>query len=230
MTKMTGIASGFLAVYLFTTYSLIHTAHHDIDAGSQQSQHHGQQAVPSTPNNVDAKTADAKTDEVKPVEVSQQCRQILQHFQSIRNEQCDLIEPQYLEPPHVNVNTEECTFESDSKSTFFFDRERAEAFLKEHGPESIRKVITAYIEPPLEDTLPGTGSRGDLTKKEGTANRGTPPQFKVPLPLRKHTPQDLQKKEYPRVQTCHDVSCICEERESCGICTRDDLLTIYVYK
>lgn len=43
-------------------------------------------------------------------------------------------------------------------STFEFDASQAELVLKTLGPKTIRKVITAYLEPPMHDTVPGTGS------------------------------------------------------------------------
>jgi hypothetical protein len=66
----------------------------------------------------------------------------------------------------------------------------------------LRRKITAYIEPPLQDTIPGTGDRGN-TKDD--KDFGTPPQFKKRLPLRTHTPDDLRKIEYSSVQTCRDM-------------------------
>jgi hypothetical protein len=66
----------------------------------------------------------------------------------------------------------------------------------------LRRKITAYMEPPLQDTIPGTGDRGN-TKDD--KDFGTPPQFKKRLPLRTHTPDDLRKIEYSSVQTCRDM-------------------------
>ena len=69
-------------------------------------------------------------------------------------------------------------------------------------PEPYRKVITAYIEPPLGDTVPGTGDRGDPEKDKSF---GTPPKFVVPLPRRPHGPSHLRRIEYPRVRNCNDM-------------------------
>jgi hypothetical protein len=66
----------------------------------------------------------------------------------------------------------------------------------------VRKVIAAYLEPPLNDTIPNTGNQGDPDKEK---DKGTPPQFYIPLPLRTTTPEDLKKFEYPKFQTCHDL-------------------------
>lgn len=85
---------------------------------------------------------------------------------------------------------------------FLFDQDRAEAILQQYGAASIHKTLTAYIEPPLQDTVPGTGSRGDMEAKH---DDGVRPTFVVPLPLRTHTPNDLRRHEYPRLQTCHDM-------------------------
>ena len=65
-----------------------------------------------------------------------------------------------------------------------------------------RKILTAYLERPLGDFVPGTGSRGNL---DDPKDKGAPPQYIQPLPLRTSTPDDLRRVEYPRVQTCHDL-------------------------
>jgi hypothetical protein len=79
---------------------------------------------------------------------------------------------------------------------------KAQQILDDFGPSRIRKIVTAYIEPPLNDTIPGTGSQGDV---ENDKDIGTPPKFYMPLPLRKTTPEDLLKFEYPKLQTCADL-------------------------
>lgn len=99
----------------------------------------------------------------------------------------------HLSPPKTSRQT---------TTPFRFDEEQAEAALKKHGAKSIHKTLTAYVEPPLHDTVPGTGSRGDMNAKR---DDGVKPTFVVPLPLRKHTPDDLLRYEYNRVQTCHDM-------------------------
>jgi hypothetical protein len=83
-----------------------------------------------------------------------------------------------------------------------FDRVKAEEALQQHGSSYIRKIMAAYIEPPMNDTIPGTGSQGD---PDNNKDIGTPPEFVIPLPLRTNTPDDLLKFEYPKLQTCHDT-------------------------
>ena len=90
----------------------------------------------------------------------------------------------------------------DAEKGYRLDISKAEAALKRYGASSIRKVMTAYLEPPMNDTIPGTGSQGD---PEDDKDVGTPPEFVIPLPLRTNTPEDLIRFEYPRLQTCHDV-------------------------
>jgi hypothetical protein len=87
-------------------------------------------------------------------------------------------------------------------SSFSFDKEKAEQFLLAHGPSSIRKVIAAYLEPPMNDTIPGTGSQGDV---ENIRDEGFPPEFVVPLPLRTTTPEHLKRFDYAKFQTCADL-------------------------
>jgi len=91
---------------------------------------------------------------------------------------------------------------STAASSFSFDKSRAEAALRKYGPQSIRRTLAAYIEPPLKDTVPGTGNRGNMKDDK---DRGTPPKFVVPLPLRTHRPSDLRRLEYKKVETCHDL-------------------------
>jgi hypothetical protein len=79
---------------------------------------------------------------------------------------------------------------------------KAQQILDEFGPSRIRKIVIAYIESPLNDTIPGTGSQGDVKNDKDI---GTPPKFYMPLPSRKTTPEDLLKFEYPKLQTCADV-------------------------
>lgn len=87
-------------------------------------------------------------------------------------------------------------------SIFEFDSSQAELVLKTLGPKAIRKTISAYLEPPMHDTVPGTGSQGNLEQEE---DRGIPPDFVVPLPLRTTNPRDLKKYEYQKFQTCNDM-------------------------
>ena len=62
---------------------------------------------------------------------------------------------------------------------------KAEEALQRHGASSIRKIMTAYIEPPMNDTVPGTGNQGDPDNEKDT---GTPPEFIVPLSFETDTP------------------------------------------
>ncbi|KAL3927910.1 MAG: hypothetical protein SGBAC_012882, partial [Bacillariaceae sp.] len=87
----------------------------------------------------------------------------------------------------------------------FWDRNRriAESLLDRNDDERlVRKIITAYLEPQMNDTVPGTGDQGN-PKRE--IDKGSPPEFYEPLPLRQTTPQDLKKYEYPKFRTCHDL-------------------------
>lgn len=104
-------------------------------------------------------------------------------------DKCAIIDDKYLQVPPSPL--------------FTFDKQKAEAYLQQHTAAALWRPITAYIEPPLNDTVPGTGSRGNLDPK--SKDWGTPPEFVVPLPLRTFTPADLQKYTYPAVRTCHDL-------------------------
>ena len=105
-----------------------------------------------------------------------------------------------LGPPPQKEKVSVFTFGANDE--YKLDKSQAEAALQQYGASSLRKIMTAYIEPPMNDTVPGTGSQGDPENEKDT---GTPPEFIVPLPLRTNTPEDLIKIEYPKLQTCHDI-------------------------
>ena len=92
-----------------------------------------------------------------------------------------------------------------NKKRFAIDLAAAETYLSAKGPDQVRQTLTAYVEPPAlmkdrDETVPY--DQGDAKDK---MNIGKPPKFVVPLPLRSHTPSDLHKFEYPKVQTCADL-------------------------
>jgi Glycosyltransferase family 92 len=88
-----------------------------------------------------------------------------------------------------------------SQSRFELNRKALEDYQSEHGTDSVRKIITAYTEPPLQDTVPGTGSRDN----PADPSFGAVPTFKIPLPRRPHRPDHLQMHVYPAAQSCHDL-------------------------
>ena len=90
----------------------------------------------------------------------------------------------------------------DRNHRWIFDRGLAEQRLQQLGSRKIRKIITAYMEPPLNDTIPGTGNQGAINDEK---DFGIPPDFYQPLPLRTITPEQLTRIEYPKFQTCHDL-------------------------
>jgi hypothetical protein len=104
----------------------------------------------------------------------------------------------------ANANVKQSVKEKDVwiSSVFKFEKTNAEAALLKYGASAIRKIMTAHVEPPMNDTVPGTGSQGDPNNEK---DKGSPPEFLVPLPLRTNTPEDLLQFSYPNLQTCHDV-------------------------
>lgn len=111
--------------------------------------------------------------------------------------------------------------QADEVTTSMVQSERAISDLKRHGVSatidfaqntrmleeyakdfgSVVRPITAFIEPPMNDTVPGTGSRDNPDDK----GYGKLPEFRLPLPLRTQRPQDLTKIVYPNTQSCHDI-------------------------
>jgi len=66
-----------------------------------------------------------------------------------------------------------------------------------------RPIITAFLEEPLNDTIPNTGDRGDMNNGK---DHGQPPQLIVPLPLRTQSPDLLRRITYPNAaRSCRDM-------------------------
>lgn len=61
--------------------------------------------------------------------------------------------------------------------------------------------ITAYLEPPLNVTIPNTGSRGDPNDAK---DKGSPPKFYEPLP-RRGLHGDLRKVVYSTIRHCNQI-------------------------
>jgi len=89
-------------------------------------------------------------------------------------------------------------------SNFKFNRDRAEKAVLEHSTRQKNKerikILTAFLEQPMKDTIPGTGDQGKVEKFIGT-----PADYVIPLPLRKTKPEDLQKVQYPKLDSCHNL-------------------------
>jgi hypothetical protein len=83
-------------------------------------------------------------------------------------------------------------------SPYRFDRNAAETYLHHNGPETLRKTIIAYLEPPMNYILK-PASQGDPNNDE---DPGYPPEYVQPLPLRTTTPADLKVYQYPNFKTC----------------------------
>jgi hypothetical protein len=104
----------------------------------------------------------------------------------------------------ANAHVKQSFHEKDVwlSSDFKFEKTKAEAALLKYGASAIRKIMSAHVEPPMNDTVPGSGSQGDPNNEK---DKGSPPEFVIPLPLRTNTPDDLLQFSYPNLQTCHDV-------------------------
>lgn len=83
------------------------------------------------------------------------------------------------------------TSDVSSQGSFHFDREAAEAALHTHGRDEIFQPLRAYIEKPLNDTVPNTIDKGNLDDKRPKTFVGRPARWYVPLPLRENTPDDV---------------------------------------
>lgn len=196
----TAVVSILLAAYFLATFSLIRF--HKKSSSEQEGPRETPSLGYSYSSNVEHHSI-GDTISVRPVKVSgqQPSDHKREHVlpeattdsrQQPSSDECPVIERKYRHPPSLIVD----------RNNFDFDKSRAEAYLRQHGPSSIRHSIQAYIEGPLNDTVPGTGSRGNL---DNPNDEGVPPDFIIPLPLRKQRPEDLRRYEYPRVQTCHDM-------------------------
>jgi hypothetical protein len=95
--------------------------------------------------------------------------------------------------------------ERNSDTSFVFawqNQDLAEEYLQVHGKQSLQLPLTAYLEAPMNDTVPNTGSRGDM---RNNSDKGVPPDLYTPLSLRIQSPDSLQKVVYSQVQSCKDI-------------------------
>ena len=84
---------------------------------------------------------------------------------------------------------------TSSPGVFNFDRKLAENALQMHGHDGIFQPLRAYIEKPLNDTVPDTIDKGNLNDKRPKIEAGRPPMWYVPLPLRENTPDDVSLRD-----------------------------------
>ena len=83
------------------------------------------------------------------------------------------------------------TSDTSSPGSFRFDKQAAETALQTHGHDVIFQPLRAYIEKPLNDTVPDTIDKGNLNEKRPKIEAGRPAMWYVPLPLRENTPDDV---------------------------------------
>lgn len=85
----------------------------------------------------------------------------------------------------------ESTSQAQSSQHYAFNRELAEDSLKKYGRDAIFQPLRAYIEKPLNDTVPGTVDTGNLDEKKPKIQVGRPAKWWVPLPLREGSPDEV---------------------------------------
>ena len=89
---------------------------------------------------------------------------------------------------------------------YVFSKSIAEEALVKHGRDVIFQPLRAYIEKPLNDTVPNTVDTGNLDNKRPKVEVGRPGKWYVPLPLREGTPEDLRVFEYGhKLKSCNDL-------------------------
>lgn len=126
-----------------------------------------------------------------------------------------LIEPNLPRNDHDSggADADESDVKSSSTSAFdsspkhfSFDRKIAEDALQKYGRDAIFQPLRAYLEKPLNDTVPGTIDKGNLMDKKPKSEVGRPPKWYVPLPLREGTPDELRVYEYGhKLRSCNDM-------------------------
>ena len=92
--------------------------------------------------------------------------------------------------------------------SILFNHTLIRQFVQDYGISAWHKPIVAYLEAPMHDVVPGTGSRGTLDDPKasgGTRDPGTPPELITPLPLRTQSPQQLERVMYHGIHSCRDV-------------------------
>ena len=89
---------------------------------------------------------------------------------------------------------------------YVFSKSLAEEALEKHGRDVLFQPLRAYIEKPLNDTVPGTVDTGNLDNKRPKVEVGRPGKWYVPLSLREGTPEDLRRFEYGhKLKSCNDL-------------------------
>ncbi len=78
-----------------------------------------------------------------------------------------------------------------SLSPYQFDLSQAEKALERHGHDILFQPLRAYVERPLNDTVPNTVDKGNLNEKKPKIEVGRPGKFYIPLPLREGGPDDV---------------------------------------
>ena len=110
---------------------------------------------------------------------------------------------------NTNIKPKSQTTSAHSQSGithFSFSKIQAEEALKTHGRDAIFQPLRAYIEKPLNDTVPNTVDTGNLADKRPKIEVGRPGRWYVPLPLREGTPDDLRVFEYGhKLKSCNDL-------------------------
>jgi hypothetical protein len=80
---------------------------------------------------------------------------------------------------------------SSDTAHFSFSKSQAEKALQTHGRNAVFQPLRAYIERPLNDTVPGSVNTGNLEDKRPKVQVGRPGLWYVPLPLREGGPEDV---------------------------------------
>ena len=104
---------------------------------------------------------------------------------------------------HTNTFTQ---LGNSYRTHYTFSKSQAEEALKTYGHDVIFQPLRAYIEKPLNDTVPGTVDTGNLDEKRPKIDVGRPGKWYVPLPLREGSPDDLRVFEYGhKLKSCNDL-------------------------
>lgn len=135
--------------------------------------------------------------------ISKQVETFMDHKTQAKELRTTFTESRKVKSTTITSASTKSTIKAKKKISFWeLNRMLAESKLQSNGPSDVRKTITAYLEQPLNDTVPGTGYQYNPDNKK---DKGAPPDFYIPLPVRTTTPADLKTYEYPKFQTCHDL-------------------------
>ena len=109
---------------------------------------------------------------------------------------------------HQQLNNPNNPSTSTAFPHYSFSKDQAEEALTLHGHSKLFQPLRAYIEKPLNDTVPDTVEPGNLDEKRPKMEVGRPGKFYVPLPLREGGPEEVRLFLFFNYSFCILIACL----------------------